>query len=411
MEKLDTKGIDNIFALTPLQEGMLFHYLQAPRSLLYFEQLSLEISGSIDVQIFEKAWNTVIKSNEMLRTVFRWEKLEKPSQIILKEHPCELRFHDLSYLDNDQKITTLAEIKMKDRDEGFDLTHVPFRIILCRLAERQYEMVIGNHHILYDGWSNGIILKEFFTAYQSLCKGEQAFKLPIKPSFKEFIKWLQSLDKNKQERFWSDYLAGFETPTALPIKRRQEGLPGAGDYSIILEEDMKGKLDIFIKNNKVTLASIFYSAWGLLLQRYCGSEDVVFGTTVSGRSANLKGIENIVGLFINTIPLRIDTYPDETSIDAVSRIDQFLREREEFELTPLADIGGRDAAGNVTTLARGELLFDTIVVIENYPLDNHLIPVGSPLSIHSYSMIESTHYDLTVGILPFNEIEIKFSFK
>jgi hypothetical protein len=146
-------------------------------------------------------------------------------------------------------------------------------------------MIISNHHILYDGWSNGIILKEFFKAYHVLSKGEQTLPLSAKPSLKEYIKWLQSRDRNKQEQYWNNYLAGFETPTELPIKRKKEDTTGAGDYLIVLGEDIQSKLNFFIKNNRVTLASMFYTAWGILLQRYCNSEDIVFGTTVSGRSA------------------------------------------------------------------------------------------------------------------------------
>jgi len=215
VEKLDPKSIENILALTPLQEGMLFHYLQAPRGGLYFEQLSLEISGTIDSALFEKAWNTVVRTNEMLRTVFRWEKMEKPSQIILKEHQCQLIFHDLSAKDGDQRNAELDEIKTKDREDGFDLNRVPFRVILCKLDETQYEIIISNHHIIYDGWSTGIILKEFFSAYRRLSKGE-VFTPPVKPGFKEFVKWLQRQDNAKEEKSWESYLKEFYSSPGAP---------------------------------------------------------------------------------------------------------------------------------------------------------------------------------------------------
>ncbi|HLP59195.1 MAG TPA: condensation domain-containing protein, partial [Candidatus Deferrimicrobium sp.] len=250
------------------------------------------------------------------------------------------------------------------------------------------------------------ILKEFFRYYHELSKGEQSLQPRAKTPFKEFVKWVQNQDRNKQERFWKDYLAGFETTTGLPSKRRTEETTGSGDYAIILAEDIKNKLDVFIKNNRVTLASFFYTAWGALLQKYCGSEDIVFGTTVSGRSGGIiKGIEDMVGLFIYTIPLRIQTAPGEKIGDMLFRTDQVLREREAFENTPLVDIG---SYGPVETNGP---LFDTIVAIENYPLDKRLLPGGSLLSIHSFSMVEATHYDLSVGIAPFNEIEINFSYK
>ncbi|HLP46843.1 MAG TPA: condensation domain-containing protein, partial [Candidatus Kapabacteria bacterium] len=152
MEKFDSKNIENILALTPLQEGLLFHYLKDPQDGLYFEQLSLELTGPVDRRYFEKAWNVVIETNEMLRTVFRWEKLERPSQLILKVHRCRILFYDLTDKVERLRKVVLAEIKEKDRHENFDLHGVPFRVILCKLAESKYEMVISNHHIIYDGW-------------------------------------------------------------------------------------------------------------------------------------------------------------------------------------------------------------------------------------------------------------------
>ncbi|HLP62179.1 MAG TPA: amino acid adenylation domain-containing protein, partial [Candidatus Deferrimicrobium sp.] len=401
MEKLDSKNIQNILALTPMQEGMLFHYLQDPQNGLYFEQLSLEISGEIDVPLFERAWNAVSESNEMLRAVYRWEKLEKPSQIILKEHKCNVVFHDLTT----PKKPALAGIKNNDRRETFDLHQVPFRVILCKLAEKHYEMIISNHHILYDGWSNGIILKEFFEIYHELTQSGQVPKFPVKPPFKEFIKWVQSRDKNQQEQFWREYLTEIEAATELPIKNKLAKAGGTGGYSFILDADLSSKIDVYSKYNRVTSASLFYTAWGILLQKYGGSQDVVFGTTVSGRPSDIKEIENMVGLCINTIPLRIQSMPGETIAAVITRTNQHLREREAFENTALVDIGSYSNLGGPGSL------FDTILAIENYPLDNRLVPGGCSLAIDSYSLNETTHYDLSVGIVLFDQIEISFNYK
>ncbi|MCX6582473.1 MAG: amino acid adenylation domain-containing protein, partial [Candidatus Aminicenantes bacterium] len=407
MKKLDPKEIENILALTPVQEGMLFHYLQEPQNRLYFEQLSLEIFGVIDQDLFREAWNVVIKTNDMLRVVFRWEKVDNPVQIVLKEHKFQPRYIDLPGTDALERKARLEEIKRKDEQEKFDLQEVPFRVTLCKIGEDKYAMIISNHHILFDGWSTGIILKEFFKAYHNFRSGKPSRELPVKPSFNEFIKWSQNQDKTKQQQFWREYLAGVETPTELPLKRRIEETTRAEDYSIILEEHTSSKLDIFVKTNRVTPASVFYTAWGVLLQKYCAGEDAIFGTTVSGRSAGLKGIEDMVGLFINTIPLRIQATPGFKLIDIVSGVEDTLQVREEFETTPLPEIAGYSTLGVVGSL------FDTIVAIENYPLDNRLVPEGEAglLSVHSYLIAEMTHYDLTVAIMPLNEIEINFSWK
>jgi iturin family lipopeptide synthetase B len=222
MKKLDKNIIEDILPLTPLQEGMLFHYLRDPGSDLYFEQLSLAISGNIDDELFKESWDVVIRTNEMLRTVFRWENVENPLQIVLKEQQFQPQYYDLSGKEINEAARALEEIKVKDREKQFDLQEVPFRIILCKVRENKYEMILSNHHILYDGWSNGILLKEFFSAYNDLCRGKESTK-PGKAKFKDFIKWMQNQDKNEQEKFWKDYLKGFEAQTGLPLKRKKKG--------------------------------------------------------------------------------------------------------------------------------------------------------------------------------------------
>ena len=405
MEKIDKKNIADILALTPMQEGMLFHYLKDPGSDLYFEQLCLEITGTIDFLQFERAWNRVIETHEMLRTVFRWEQVEHPVQIILKLHHLCPGYDDFSDRDAQERKRLLGEVKTRNRKNICNLAEVPFGIHLCKTEEGRYEMIISHHHILYDGWSNGIILKEFFMAYHALCKGEGSIKPPVKTLFKEFIKYIHSQDRKIQEQFWGEYLNGIDTPTALPIKKRRGEVKCLESVSLILAKDIKDKLDVFVNNNRVTLAPVFYTAWGILLQKYCGCDDVIFGTTVSGRSAEVKGIEEMVGLFINTIPMRVHSAPGVKIIDVLTEIENLLREREKFESTSLVDIGSYSPAAGMGSL------FDTIVAVENYPLDSRLVPEDSWLSVHSYSIVEMTHYDLTVGIMPFNEIEIKFSFK
>jgi amino acid adenylation domain-containing protein len=405
MEKIDKKNTEDILALTPMQEGMLFHYLKDPGSDLYCEQLCLEITGTIDFLQFEQAWNRIIETNEMLRTVFRWEQVEHPVQIILKQHHLYPGYDDFSDRDVRERKKLLEEVKTRNRKNTCNLKEVPFGIHLCKTGEGRYEMIISHHHILYDGWSNGIILKEFFMAYHALCKGERSIKPPVKTPFKEFIKYIQSQDRKIQEQFWGEYLNGIDSPTVLPIKKRRGEVKCLESVSLILAKDIKDKLDVFVNNNRVTLAPVFYTAWGILLQKYCGCDDVIFGTTVSGRSAGVKGIEEMVGLFINTIPMRVHSAPGVKIIDVLSGIENLLREREKFESTSLVDIGSYSPA------ASSGSLFDTIVAVENYPLDNRLLPEDSRLSVHSFSIAEMTHYDLTVGIMPFNEIEIKFSFK
>ncbi|MCP4148603.1 MAG: hypothetical protein GY757_12730, partial [bacterium] len=201
--------------------------------------------GQIDKALFEKAWNNVIAANEMLRTQFRWEKVEQPLQIHLKEYKLQPEYYQLSepqYESNvpltgsrkqtehpDHKNRELEKIQLEDREKGFNLQEVPFRVTLCKQPENKNRMIISNHHILYDGWSNGIILKEFFEAYNALAAGKEPVK-PEKQKIKEFVKTLHRQDKIRQKEYWQENLKGIETGTELTIKgrnRRGKTRPGS----------------------------------------------------------------------------------------------------------------------------------------------------------------------------------------
>jgi acyl carrier protein len=406
VKKLEKKIIEDIFALTPMQEGMLFHYLKEPESNQYFEQLSLAISGEIDVETFKKAWNFVIETNEILRAVFRWEKVETPVQIILKEHKLQPGYYDFSGYAVREKKRKLEEIKVNDKKQKFDLRNVAFRVTLCKLEKDKYEIIISNYHILYDGWSSGIILREFFNAYNDLANGSPLVK-PIKTKFKEFVKWIQKQDTNREENFWREYLKDFDTNRGLALKRKKKKeIKSKGSHEFEFPFEVKDGLEDFVKKHKISLASLLYCAWGMLLQKYNSSNDVLFDTTVSGRTAKIEGIEDIVGLFINTLPLRVRAYPGEEISRLLSRIDQSLQQRREFENSSLLHIN------EYLDTCFKENLFDSVVVIENYPLDlNRILRQGSSaLSINSFSFSGSTYYDLTVIITPFEDYKVNITY-
>jgi len=217
MQKIDKNEISDILSLTPLQEGMLFHYLRNPSADVYFEQLSIEISGRLEIRLFDRAWAVVIETNEALRACFAWEKVTNPVQIVLKHHSFNPFFHDLSALAPGTSDQALAEIKNQDRQQKFDLRQTPFRVNLCKTGQDRYVIILSNHHILFDGWSTGLIVKEFLAAYRALSQGQQP-EIPVKPSLKEYVKAFQARDKDKERAFWFNYLQGFSDLTELSIK-------------------------------------------------------------------------------------------------------------------------------------------------------------------------------------------------
>jgi tyrocidine synthetase-3 len=413
MNSLDKKNVEDILALTPMQEGMLYHYLKEPESDQYFEQLSLKISGEIDIKCFEKAWNFVVNANEILRTLFRWEQVKNPTQVVLKEHKIHPKYYDVSSLtikNNTRKREQLEAIKLRDRKGKFDLHQVPFRIALCKTEDQNYELIISYHHILFDGWSTGIILKEFVSVYRDLVNKRLPVK-PLKTKFKEFIRRNSDRDrKDKDERFWKKALEGLDADTFREFslkKRISEDQPRKrpGNYQHKVDKDIKEKIEAYVKQSKITLAALLYSAWGILLQKYNSSDEAIFGITVSGRKAKIKGIENMVGLFINTLPVRIQTHGLETIEHFLNRMNHRLQIMEDYENSSLVDI---KKYSGIT--GPGEL-FDTVVVIENYPLDNVLKQLSGPLSFDSYSIFEMTHYHLTVDVLLTHDMAFNFCYR
>lgn len=405
MKTLNKKNIGDILALTPMQEGMLFHYLKDPGNDANFEQLYLEISGKLERGLFEKAWNFVIGTNEMLRTVFRWENLKQPAQLVMEEHCLDFRYFDLSGKSSDERNISVENIKTADRNEKFDLQDVPFRVTLCKIDEIKYGIIVSNHHILYDGWSNGIILKEFFNAYNDLSAGRVPEML-FKTKFREFIRWSQNRDREKEEEFWKEYLKGFErknehdTHDALSKKV----IAGTAKLQFEIPPETVTRLNDFSIDYKISLTQLIYTAWGILLQKYHDAADVMFDTTVSGRSAKVKGIEHLVGLFINTLPVRVNTRPGETVTALLTRFKKMQRKWEEFENTSTLTL--KEYTGE----CRNPVCFDSVVVVENYPLDTAVIQKNSEFSIDSFSNTGMTRYDLTVLISGSGPINIELSY-
>ena len=331
VDKIDKNNLEDILPLSPMQESMLYQYLSEPETDQYFEQISLRLHGKIDNATFVDAWQAVADNNEILRTVYRWDKLEQPVQVIWKYRKIPIREFDCSGFKGQDKLNALNEIKENDYREKVDIRTAPFRITLCKLDDENYEMIISNHHILYDGWSNGILLNEFMEAYHHLSEGKQMV-FPPKSKYKDYLKWLRSQDQTKQKSYWQDYLKGFNEKTLLPYERKERmDTYRADELNISLPQNVTAQITEFAKQNNLSPATLFYAAWGILLQKYGNSNDVVFGTTVSGRTQKLKGIQNIVGLFINTIPLRIKAGSDSTIKALIDMVQADLHNREDFE--------------------------------------------------------------------------------
>lgn len=404
-KKLDKNNIENILSLSPMQEGILYYYLLNKKSDYYLEQLQIKVTGKIDPVIFEKSWNIVAKTNEMLRTVFRWENLSNPIQVVLKSQKVKVSIHDISKCE-DVEIAVNAIIE-KDRKNMFDLTEVPFRVTLCKLDDTSYMILVTNHHILYDGWSNGIILKEFFETYNALVT-QKAVVIPNKTKYREYIKWIGSNDKNAQREYWKRYLSDYKPKLILERSSPEDAVSESNIscFMIDIPKDLVDSARNFAKSNDITLAALLYSAWGIVLLHYCNENDVVFGTTVSVRPENISGISSVVGLCINTIPLRVKADGNEIVLDFLKKINKSLQERKEYEAAPLTDIMACNG------ISRDEKLFQSIFVIENYPISSDIFDQNNVLKVEAFSHYGRSSFDITVIAKTFDKninLEVQYN--
>jgi len=402
---ISRKNVEDIFALTSLQQGMLFYYLNDSGSCEYLEQLSLGLKGRICAETIKKAWNYVVQCNEMLRAVYRWDKLEAPVQIIQRDYEVPVRYFDIKEKNEQERELLTKEIREKDREAGIDISTEPFRITVVKLSEDEAEMIITNHHILYDGWSSGIIIKEFIEAYENILDGKALVKR-VKPRFKEYVKWQQRQNKEEQLEYWKGYLEGYVEKAVIAGYRSGEEKKGKTVvYREEIEQELKSAIGKVCRKEEVTIATVINAAWGILLQRYNNTGDAVFGTTVSGRAANLEGIEETVGLYINTLPIRVKTEGKESIAEVLRQVERDTREREAYESLALVEIQGAVGAGG------GESLFDTLVVIENYPIDKRLINREGKVEIEIGEVNEVTNYDITIGVMLNDKVGLSISYK
>lgn len=400
---IDKANIKNLYRLSPLQGGMLFHALYDEGARSYFEQGVYRIDGTIDVSVFEQAWNAVVERHDALRTAFIVKGVPEPLQVVLKKRPLDFRFEDITDSEAVTQEERIANICAQDKERGFDLTRDPLlRIALFRCAEDRYTMILSFHHIIMDGWCQGILASEFTTIYTSL-RHARPVPLPPAPQYREYIRWLERQDKEEGLAYWKNYLKGFAHATNVPQraeKKEKSVAAEQGAFSFRLTHDETAALNEFAQRNGVTLSTVVQGLWGVLLGELNGTEDSLFLSTVSGRPDDLENAENIVGLFINALPVRVQMKRGERFAQLVIDLRKNAGESQPYQFAPLAEIQAKSA------LKRE--IANTLLVFENYPF----APSGddAPFSIAQQSIDERTNYDVTVQVHPGEELGFGIAF-
>ncbi|MFQ5435370.1 MAG: condensation domain-containing protein, partial [Anaerolineae bacterium] len=390
---MNKKNIADFYPLSPMQQGMLFHSLAAPDSGVYVEQVNCLLQGDFDETAFIRAWEMVMQRHPILRTGFLSAGVKEPVQLVYKQVTLPVVQEDWQALTTAEQESKLDAFTAAECVRGFDLSQPPLlRLALLKMAADAVRFVWTFHHILMDGWSLPILLQEVFAFYEMLHAGKMA-KLPPTRPFRDYIIWLKKQNVAQAAAFWRKTLAGFTAPTPLSVRSSHQQMPDNPDYrevGMALSREQTAVLQSLARQHQLTLNTFVQGAWALLLHRYSGEADVLFGATVSGRPPGLPGSEMMVGLFINTLPVRVQIDNEQPVLAWLKALQANQLEQRQYEFSPLIDIQGW------SDVPRGLPLFESILVFENYPIETVTENSGTGLTIADIRSVEQTNYPLTV---------------
>jgi hypothetical protein len=388
---------------------MLFHSLFEPHRGTYLTQLICELEGDLDRVAFRAAWRQVVDTYGALRAGFEWEIVsDEPVQVIRQNGELQWQEEDWSALSSWQQESRLEAYLREDREREIDLRQAPLmHFALIRTAAAKHKFVWSSHHLVMDGWSLPVVLNAVLDCYASLrCK--QPIKLRSERSYREYIRWLREQDLARAADFWRGFLKEFDSSASLTSLLRVHPENGAGEdfreLEIRLPEDSTFRLQALARQSQLTLNTVVRGAWALLLSRKTGKDDVIFGVVCSGRPPQLVDVESMVGLFINTLPMRVRIEENSSVIDWLRHLQKSQAEMGQFEYSPLSQVQ------SWSSTPRGALLFESIVVFENYPAVSWTSASGSKLRIANVQSRERSNYPLTLWVMPGRELQLKIGF-
>ncbi|MFC8627893.1 condensation domain-containing protein, partial [Streptomyces anulatus] len=393
---------EDILPLAPLQEGMLFHATYDEDALdVYTVRLAVDFEGPFDLDVFREAVRALLIRRSTLRAGFLSENMSRPVQVVPRAFEVPVVAHDLSGLAEDERRTRMEALSAAEETVRFVLSDPPLlRFTVVRLGESSWRLMFNCHHILLDGWSMPIVLGELFELYR---RGGRSAGLPEAPSFKLFLAWLRRQDKQAGLGQWRAALDGLTGPTLVAPKADDTLSDLPGQVTADLTEEHSSALAGVARRLGVTVNTLVQVAWALQLARLTGDDDIVFGATVSGRPPEIENVENIVGLFINTVPVRVRLDRTETLMALLLRVQDEQSALLDHHYIGLTEI--QRAAGH------GEL-FDSLVAFESYPVDADSMG-GSlgDLTITGTSGSDATHYPLTLIAVPGARLQLRLGFR
>ncbi|MBW4630838.1 MAG: amino acid adenylation domain-containing protein [Iphinoe sp. HA4291-MV1] len=399
------KNIEDFYPLSPMQQGILFHTLYAPHSGVYCEQLSCTIAGDFNVSAFQQAWQQIIERHPILRTTFVWEGLKEPAQLVHKQVKLSWEQQDWRGLASVEQQEQLEAFLKTDRDRGFELSQAPLmRLTLVQLAENDYQFIWSHHHLLLDGWSSSRLLDEIFAFYKAFNQDQNLDRERPRP-YRDYIAWLQQQDSSQNKTFWQQRLKGFTEVTPFKVDQTPSHLLNQDnkyDKQLLeLSTTETAALQSLARQQQLTLNTLIQGAWAILLSRYSGEKDVIFGGVVSGRSPTLAGTESMVGVFINTLPVRVYVNLEESLLLWLKQLQAQQNETRQYEYSPLVEVQ------KWSDLPAGQPLFESILNFQNYSINFLKQQQVGNIKISNIDTSIHPHYPLTVSVKADSELSLE----
>jgi len=407
-------AIEDVYPLTPMQEGLLLHTLLEPGTGLYYMQDRYRINSALDPERFAQAWQAVIARHEALRASFCWNVGEDMLQVIHKPGSTPIEYLDWSNAPESEQEPRLQALLKQEREAGFDLLNqAPFHLRLIRVGAERYWFMMSNHHILIDAWCRSLLMNDFFELYMALGEGRDA-QLATPPRYRDYIAWLQRQNLNEARQWWQQNLQGFERTTPIPsdrpFLREHAGHSGGmvvGDCYTRLEAHDGAQLRELAQAHQLTVNTFAQAAWALVLRRLSGDRDVLFGVTVAGRPVEMPEMQRTVGLFINSIALRVKLPEDDQRCSVRQWLSGLLdsnMQLREYEYLPLVTIQEH------SELPKGQPLFDSLFVFENAPVEVSVLDRAQSLNATSDSGRTHTNFPLTAVCYPGDDLGLHLSY-
>ncbi|HEX2204790.1 MAG TPA: amino acid adenylation domain-containing protein [Longimicrobium sp.] len=398
---MNPANVADAYALTPVQEGMLFHARLDPAAGVYVVQLWTPLLGPLDAAALHEAWRWAVARHPSLRTGFVSAGLPRPMQVVHREAALPWTELDWRGLSEDELEARKAAFLADDLARGFDLAAPPLiRLALARVADDEHLLFWTLHHLVLDGWSHTRVLREVLARYEALRTGVEHDPAAPRP-YRDFVGWLQGQDAAPAEAFWRAALEGVREPTPLDVDTAAGAEAGTGAHERVLAPALADALRERARTLRVTLATLYQGAWALVLSRYAGVDDVVFGAVSAGRPESLPGAEAMVGMFVNTLPVRAPVEPESAVGPWLAALQARQAEARGHEHVGLVEVQGW------TEVPRGRPLFESILAFENFPRVEGAGPGTGGLTVGQLGGVSRTGYPLTLVVHPGEETLLK----